>query len=88
MSSWGPDSSRPLPSFLDRLENTRDRDDDGDDPMRNEQADFVLFPDADETPLQQLIRHWMNERHAPDILSTQDDLLTKLLDHIRKQVGE
>ena len=41
---------------------------------------------VEETTLQQLIRHWMNERHAPDILTTQEDLLANLLDHIRKQV--
>lgn len=40
----------------------------------------------DETPLQQLIRHWMNERHAPDILPVQQALLSGLLDHIRRQV--
>ncbi|KIM87745.1 hypothetical protein PILCRDRAFT_814459 [Piloderma croceum F 1598] len=38
-----------------------------------------------ETPLQQLIRHWMNERHAPDILPVQQTLLSGLLDHIRRQ---
>lgn len=41
---------------------------------------------AEETPFQQLIRHWMNERHAPDILHAQDGLLGRLLDHIKKQV--
>jgi hypothetical protein len=40
-----------------------------------------------ETPLQQLIRHWMNERHAPDILPVQQTLLSGLLDHIRRQVS-
>lgn len=39
------------------------------------------------TPLEQLTRHWMNERHAPDILPAQEDLLTNLLDHLRRQVG-
>jgi hypothetical protein len=42
----------------------------------------------EETPLQQLIRHWMNERHAPDILPAQQVLLAGLLDHIRRQVSE
>ncbi|EAU83489.1 hypothetical protein CC1G_04745 [Coprinopsis cinerea okayama7 len=37
------------------------------------------------TPLQQLIRHWMNERHAPDILPAQEELLSGLLDHLRLQ---
>lgn len=41
---------------------------------------------ADETPLQQLIRHWMNERHAPDLLPAQQVLLAGLLDHIHRQV--
>lgn len=41
---------------------------------------------AEETSFQQLIRHWMNERHAPDILYAQEGLLGRLLDHIKKQV--
>ncbi|ETW76655.1 hypothetical protein HETIRDRAFT_327861 [Heterobasidion irregulare TC 32-1] len=39
----------------------------------------------EETELQQLIRHWVNERHAPDILPGQENLLASLLDHIRRQ---
>ena len=48
----------------------------------------ALFPQdtAEETPLQQLMRHWMDERHAPDILQGQELLLGRLLDHVRKQV--
>ena len=42
--------------------------------------------ESDETPLEQLIRHWMNERNAPDILPAQEFLLTRLLDHLRRQV--
>lgn len=42
--------------------------------------------DEEETPLQQLIRHWMNERHAPDLLPAQQVLLAGLLDHIHRQV--
>jgi len=55
--------------------------------------DFDVWADRDsedtqgETPLQQLIRHWMNERHAPDILPVQQALLSGLLDHIRRQVS-
>ncbi|KAL0948213.1 hypothetical protein HGRIS_010819 [Hohenbuehelia grisea] len=40
---------------------------------------------AEETPVQQLIRLWMNERHAPDILPVQEHLLAGILDHIRRQ---
>ncbi|KAI0051299.1 GINS complex, Sld5 component [Auriscalpium vulgare] len=46
------------------------------------------MPDFDaepETPLQQLIRHWMNERHAPDILPWQGEVLDGLLNHINRQ---
>lgn len=39
------------------------------------------------TPLEQLTRHWMNERHAPDILPAQENLLAHLLDHLRRQVS-
>jgi GINS complex subunit 4 len=92
MSNWEEDDyipnahAGPSSSFVDRLQNARDDDDvlmPGADP------DFAfLLPDPNETPLQQLVRHWMNERHAPDILPAQEDLLSGLLDHIRKQVGE
>ncbi|KAN0118480.1 hypothetical protein V8E52_005210 [Russula decolorans] len=44
--------------------------------------DFGALP---ETLLQQLVRHWLNERHAPDILPVQVQVLTALLDHIRRQ---
>ncbi|KAL0576645.1 GINS complex subunit [Marasmius crinis-equi] len=47
--------------------------------------DIVEPHRKDETHLEQLMRHWMNERHAPDILDAQDDLLSSLLDHIRRQ---
>ena len=40
----------------------------------------------DETPLSQFVRHWMNERHAPDILPAQEIILNHLLDHLRRQV--
>jgi GINS complex subunit 4 len=33
------------------------------------------------------MRHWTNERHSPDILPAQEDLLGNLLDHLRRQVG-
>src|SRR5258708_3761969 len=39
-----------------------------------------------ETLFQQLVRHWFNERHAPDILPVQAEVLGSLLDHIRRQV--
>ena len=39
-----------------------------------------------ETLFQQLVRHWLNERHAPDILPVQAEVLGALLDHIRRQV--
>ncbi|KAK0191483.1 hypothetical protein F5146DRAFT_1048890 [Armillaria mellea] len=42
-------------------------------------------PTEAETPLSELIRHWMNERHAPTILAAQEQLLGLLLDHIRRQ---
>ena len=41
---------------------------------------------APETLFQQLVRHWLNERHAPDILPMQAEALSALLDHIRRQV--
>ncbi|KAJ3735398.1 hypothetical protein DFJ43DRAFT_1057303 [Lentinula guzmanii] len=44
-----------------------------------------LYIQDDESPLSQLTKHWMNERHAPDILPAQEELLASLLDHIRRQ---
>lgn len=41
----------------------------------------------EETPLEQLTRHWMNERHAPDLLPRQEVLLASLLDHIHRQTN-
>ena len=55
-------------------------------PPDNREPDF-LKEDVVETPLEQLTRHWMNERHAPDILPAQEALLAALLDHLRRQVG-
>ncbi|KAJ3504360.1 hypothetical protein NMY22_g17952 [Coprinellus aureogranulatus] len=40
-----------------------------------------------QTPLEQMMRHWLNERHAPDILPAQEELLAGLLDHLRVQVS-
>jgi hypothetical protein len=94
MSSWGdfdtliaaPGSGDP--SFIERAQRAPDDDDDldrilGESDGRVRQRGHK--GDA-ETPLQQLIRHWMNERHAPDILPAQEELLSSLLDHIRRQV--
>ena len=47
--------------------------------------DFGVPPD---TLFQQLMRHWLNERHAPDILPVQAEVLGALLDHIRRQVRQ
>ena len=50
-------------------------------------GDMFSEDDTPETPLEQLTRHWVNERYAPDILPAQEELLGGLLDHIRKQVS-
>ncbi|KAI0312365.1 hypothetical protein OF83DRAFT_1067282 [Amylostereum chailletii] len=39
----------------------------------------------EDTPLRQLVRHWQNERHAPNILPGQELTLGAILDHIRRQ---
>jgi GINS complex subunit 4 len=63
-----------------------------DEPMVADHVEDRDRPEVNEeeepqgTPLEQLTRHWMNERHAPDILIAQEDLLTNLLDHLRRQV--
>jgi GINS complex subunit 4 len=45
-----------------------------------------LEPEREETPLELLTRHWVNERHAPEILPAQEALLSSILDHLRRQV--
>ena len=75
------------PSSIDRTRNTSPEDDfwgvGGGGP---EVPNIIPQEIAEETSLQKLIRYWMNERHAPDILPAQEMLLGRLLDHIRKQV--
>lgn len=71
-------------AFQNRLRNAPRDDDDVPMPV----VPPLFEEDEEETPLQQLIRHWMNERHAPDILPVAEDVLAGLLDHIRRQVGE
>ncbi|KAJ7086486.1 hypothetical protein B0H15DRAFT_844927 [Mycena belliarum] len=56
-----------------------------DQPMPDVRINEQKEPPPEETPLEKLTRHWMNERHAPDILPAQDRLLSSLLDHIRRQ---
>lgn len=83
-----PNGPQAGPSFVDRA---RHAPDDDDYPVAD---DFgrpdpnLLDPGAEEdTPFQQLIRHWMNERQAPEILPGQEILLGRVLDHVRKQVS-
>lgn len=87
-SGWGDfddnfDGPAAGPSFLDRVANAPD-----DDFWGNARVAPAIVPQdvTEETALQKLIRYWMNERHAPDILPGQEMLLGRLLDHIRKQV--
>lgn len=68
-------------TFQERLRQAP-RDDDG---AETPDAPPFMFEEEEETPLQQLIRHWMNERHSPDILPNEGELLAGLLDHIRSQ---
>lgn len=76
------------PSFVERAMRAPDDDDDGDAIIRDDLGPAILpQDDAEDTSFQQLIRHWMNERHAPDILPSQEVLLGRLLDHTRKQVS-
>ena len=72
-------------------------DDDEDFPMAGAHAGPAIaapgpialdFGALQETLLQQLVRHWLNERHAPDILPVQAEVLGALLDHIRRQVRQ
>ena len=91
-AAWNDAPDQPIagPSFIDRARNAPEDDDVpmGDAFRRSRSAGLLLPQDAaEETPFQQLIRHWLNERHAPDILPGQELLLGRLLDHIRKQVS-
>ncbi|KAF8063366.1 hypothetical protein FPV67DRAFT_239484 [Lyophyllum atratum] len=74
-------------SFVERARNAPPDDDDLPMPAAPPRRAAVPFiqPAEDETPLQQLIRHWTNERNCPDILAAQEELLVTILDHIRRQ---
>ncbi|GBE85883.1 DNA replication complex GINS protein [Sparassis crispa] len=84
--AWYDDAPAAGPSFIERA-------------FDAPEDDFAL-PDAfgapalpaqaaaESTPFQELVRHWMNERHAPDILPGQEALLGRLLDHVRKQASD
>lgn len=96
MSNWlddvdlDHDQPRAGPSFIERA---RQAPDDDDYPIADDfgKPDPTLLGvgavEEEETPFQQLIRHWMNERQAPDILPGQEMLLGRILDHVRKQVS-
>ena len=90
-TGWDDDFDAPTagPSFVDRARSAPEDDDFliADDFGRRSRPAILAQDLAEETPFQQLIRHWMNERHAPDILPGQEMLLGRLLDHIRKQVS-
>jgi len=43
--------------------------------------------DDNETPVARLIRVWRDERHSPDILRFQGDLLDSLLEKLHEQVS-
>lgn len=45
----------------------------------NEERQDMLIPE--------LIRHWTNERLAPDILDQRGELVQKVLERVREQVG-
>ncbi len=45
----------------------------------------VMRREEEESDVQKLLRCWRNERHAPDILPTKDQLLGDILDSIRRQ---
>ncbi|KAJ3833300.1 GINS complex Sld5 component [Lentinula raphanica] len=48
-------------------------------------APDIYIPEDEESLVSQLTKHWLNERHAPDILPAQEELLASLLDYIRRQ---
>jgi len=70
-------------SSIDRVRNAPA--DNGDHVARPVPAALSVQPGEPDTPLEQLMRHWTNERHAPDILPAQEELLANLLDHLRRQ---
>ena len=90
MSNWldDPDEPRAGPSFIERARRAPDDDEPMEDDIENPGLDLLGADVAEEeTPFQELIRHWINERQAPDILPGQEMLLGRILDHVRKQVS-
>jgi hypothetical protein len=95
--SGGASSSRPnaMPSLIDRARSSSamaiDEDDEDTQGFRSSSTavnpgGMALDIGVSDTPLEQLMRHWLNERHSPEILPAQDVLLGNLLDHVRRQV--
>ncbi|KAG6906787.1 hypothetical protein DXG01_012120 [Tephrocybe rancida] len=72
-------------TFIDRARNASPDDDDVAIAAARPVDVPLILPVEEETPLQQLMRHWTNERNCPDILPAQEELLVTVLDHIRRQ---
>ena len=70
-------------SFLQRMQAAMDDDDDVDVAPSNNAMDLDT-PRG--TKIQELMRHWLNERSAPEILQCQTQLLNGLLDFVADQV--
>ena len=96
MSNWlddvdlDPNEPRAGPSFIERARRAPDDDDYPIADAFGKPDPILLGADAaeeEDMPFQQLIRHWRNERQAPDILPGQEMLLGRILDHVRKQVS-
>ncbi|KAH9929170.1 GINS complex Sld5 component [Fomitopsis serialis] len=92
MANWLDDPDLALngpragPSFIERARHAPDDDDYPiPDNFGRPDPNLLGLEEEEETPFQQLIRHWMNERQAPDILPGQEMLLGRILDHVRKQ---
>ena len=84
-----------MPSLIDRARSSSamalDEDEDETPRFRSSSAvvnsdGMALNTEDGDTPLEQLTRHWLNERHSPEILPAQEALLGTLLDYVRRQV--
>lgn len=73
-------------SFLERARSAMDDDDDNDSENAHQAGMVNEADEIEESQVARLIRAWTDERHSPDLLRFQGDLLDGLLQKIHEQV--
>lgn len=90
-TSFFDDEDQPT-SESDPIHNTNSSLTDDDSRLRSTTTDHQPISDdsnliqSNETLTEELLRHWSNERLAPEVLYHQEPLLESALDRIKQQV--